>query len=324
MQLFGGGDEFAKKKDVINPNLMQDTAQFSRLNDQNFWINQGGTLSNLLDSLGNKTLVFNSSWNGVISSRHVNKGEIYTLSWNVKTSNSNIKTFVYANDKKYSPDQCEVNFLNYFYDGKAITSQENAWVSQGDTNEHRVAASFLVTQSGVLGVRPESINTDAPYYISSFKLEKGGLPTQWCPAYEDYVMKSDYVTSDITENVMSWEPKTMFVAEGQTHLTISDPAASDTRFTSKFIKVYPNETVSVEVNPLTNKNFLWMYYLVDSPQSWSKVYNPSANWMNGSSTTFNTGNAKYIIFLVGNNDGFTGANTWELKFKHTVNLVIEG
>lgn len=195
MRLFGGGDEFAKKKDIINPNLMQDTAQFSRLNDQNFWINQGGTLSNLLDSLGNKTLVFNSSWNGVISSRHVNKGEIYTLSWNVKTSNSNIKTFVYANDKKYSPDQCEVNFLNYFYDGKAITPpdfpQGNTWVSQEDTSEHRVAASFLVTQSGVLGVRPESINAGAPYSISSFKLEKGGLPTPWCPAYADYAMKSD-------------------------------------------------------------------------------------------------------------------------------------
>lgn len=195
MQLFAGGEEFAKRKDVINPNLMQDTAQFSRLNDQNFWINHGGTLSNLLDSLGNKTLVFNSSWAGVISSRHLNKGEIYTLSWNVKTSNSNIETFVYANDKKYSPDQCEVSFLNYFYDGKAITPpdfpQGNTWVSQRDTNEHRVAASFLVTQSGILGVRPESINADAPYYISSFKLEKGGLPTPWCPAYADYAMKSD-------------------------------------------------------------------------------------------------------------------------------------
>lgn len=195
MQLFGGGEKFAKRKDVTNPNLMQDTAQFSKLNDRNFWINQSGTLSNLFDSLGNKVLVFNSSWVGVISSRHVNKGEIYTLSWNVKTSNPNIKTFVYANDKKYSPDQCEVNFLNYFYDGKAITPPDphtvNSWVSQGDTSEHRVGASFLVTHSGILGVRPESINADAPYYISSFKLEKGGLPTPWCPAYADYAMKSD-------------------------------------------------------------------------------------------------------------------------------------
>lgn len=195
MQIFCGGDEFAKKKDIINPNLMQDTAEFSRLNDENFWINQGGTLSNLLDSLGNKTLIFNSSWTGVISSRHVSKGEIYTLSWNVKTSNSNIDTFVYTNDKKYSPDQCEVNFLNYFYDGKAINILNphtgNTWVSQGDTNEHRVAASFLVTHSGILGVRPESINADAPYYISSFKLEKGGLPTPWCPAYADYATRSD-------------------------------------------------------------------------------------------------------------------------------------
>lgn len=196
MQLFAGGDEFAKRKDIINPNLMQDTAQFSRLNDQNFWIHEGGTLSNLLDSLGNKTLMFNSIWNGVIPSRHVNKDEIYTLSWNVKKSNSNIHTFVYTNDKKYSPDQCEVNFLNYFYDGKALphsSLSRDSWVSQGDTNEHRVAVSFLVTQSGVLGVRPESVNADAdaPYYISSFKLEKGGLPTPWCPAYADYATKSD-------------------------------------------------------------------------------------------------------------------------------------
>ncbi|RVU71770.1 MULTISPECIES: hypothetical protein [Lactobacillus] len=132
------------------------------------------------------------------------------------------------------------------------------------------------------------------------------------------------IRNNITENVMSWVPKTMFVPGYKNTLIINDPTASGTRFVSKFIKVYPNETVSVEVNPLTNKNFLWMYYLVDSPQAGSKVYNPSANWENGSSATFNTGNAKYIIFLVGNNDGFTGVNTWELKFKHTVNLVIEG
>lgn len=131
------------------------------------------------------------------------------------------------------------------------------------------------------------------------------------------------IASNITETVMYWEPKTMN-AEGTTLAIYNDPQVAGKRFVSKFVKVYPNETVSVEVNPGTNKNFLWMYYLVDSPQSGSKVYNPSDNWENGSSATFNTGNAKYIIFIVGNNDGFTGANTWELKFKHNVNLVIEG
>lgn len=191
MRLFGGGDEFAKRKDIINPNLMQDTAQFSKLNDENFWINRGGSLSNLLDSLGNKTLSFGSEWSGLISSIHVSRGEIYTLSYNVKTSDSNIKTFIYSNDVKYSSDQCKVDFLNYFYDGKVINPLINSWVSQGDTNEHRVAVSFLVTQSGILGVRPESINAKAPYYVSSFKLEKGGLPTPWCPAYADYATKSD-------------------------------------------------------------------------------------------------------------------------------------
>ena len=141
---------------------------------------------------------------------------------------------------------------------------------------------------------------------------------------EKILTNYETATSNITENVMSWVPKTLFVIEGQNNLKIMDPDTSGTRFVSKFIKVSPNETVSVEVNPLTNKNFLWMYYLTESPQKESEVYNSSANWINGSSATFNTGAAKYIIFLVGNNDGFTGVNTWELKFKHTVNLVIKG
>ena len=156
------------------------------------------------------------------------------------------------------------------------------------------------------------------------KVELGSIATQWCPAPEDYVMKSNYVTSNITENVMSWKPNSMDVSRNDYTLRFSASTVANGRFVSKFVKVYPNETVSVEVNPLANKNFMWMYYLVGSPQTGSKVYNPSANWENGSSATFNTGNAKYIIFLVGNNDGFTGANTWELKFKHNVNLLIEG
>lgn len=131
-------------------------------------------------------------------------------------------------------------------------------------------------------------------------------------------------TSNITENVMSWEPNSMDAAGTDSTLRFLDSTVPNGRFTSKFIKVYPNETVSVEVNPLTNKNFFWMYYLTESPQAGSKVYNPDADWMNGSSATFTTGNAKYIIFLVGNNDGFTGVNTWEVKLNHTVNFVIEG
>lgn len=134
------------------------------------------------------------------------------------------------------------------------------------------------------------------------------------------------VPSTITENVLSWTLQSMdqHGNKEDTALRFFPPFQKDGRFTSKFIKLYPNDTVSVEVNPLANKNFTWQYYLTDSPQAGSKLYNPDTDWKRGSSATFNTGNAKYIIFLVGNNDGFSGVNTWELKFKHTVNLVIEG
>lgn len=133
------------------------------------------------------------------------------------------------------------------------------------------------------------------------------------------------IASNITENVLSWEPKSIDQnGPGNNHLRIFDPIVKGTRFMSNFIKVYPNETVSVESNPLANKKFTWMYYLADSPQAGALLYNPDADWMHDSSATFNTGNAKYIVFLVGNDDGFTGVNTWELKFKHNFNLVIGG
>lgn len=186
----------------------------------------------------------------------------------------------------------------------------------------RVSSCGAPQGSGVLFFWNNTPDTEIDLCLP--KIELGSIATQWCPAPEDYVMKSNYVTSDITENVMSWEPNTMDASGQDNTLRIFAGPVANGRFVSKFIKVLPNETVSAEVNPLANKNFLWMYYLTESPQVGSKVYNPSANWVNGSSTTFNTGNAKYIIFLVGNNDGFTSANTWELKFKHNVNLLIEG
>lgn len=186
----------------------------------------------------------------------------------------------------------------------------------------RVSSCGAPQGSGVLYFWNNTPNSEIDLCLP--KVELGSIATQWCPAPEDYVMKSNYVTSDITENVMSWEPNTMDASGKDNTLRIFASPVANGRFVSKFIKVYPNETVSVEVNPLANKNFLWIYYLVESPQTGSKVYNPSADWENGSSATFNTGNAKYIIFLVGNSDGFTGANTWELKFKHNVNLLIEG
>lgn len=139
---------------------------------------------------------------------------------------------------------------------------------------------------------------------------------------EKILTNYETATSNITENVMSWEPHSADGLGTDNTLRFFDSLVPNGRYISKFIKVFPSETVSVEVNPLANKKFLWMYYLIESPQIGSKVYNPNADWMNGSSATFNTGNAKYIIFLVGNNDGFTGVNTWELKFKHTVNLVV--
>ena len=133
------------------------------------------------------------------------------------------------------------------------------------------------------------------------------------------------VRSNITENVITWLNSSADATGKNQTLKLFPPYVKSTRFTSNFIKVMPNSNVSVDIDPIDNKDFLWLYYLLETPEAGAKIYNPSANWIhNTTHVSFNTENAKYIIFLVGNNNGFSASNTWKLDFTHAVNLVIGG
>lgn len=297
MQLFGGGDEF-----LTNIDLQKTSAGTNLLVGSKDWATNTAIFGSVhaLDEKYLNGKIFALAGTGIGNSLQIQNLSIGTqIAWSVWAKSTDTAIL-----------HMELNGGG----GRKEIQLGSDWT--------RVSSCGVPRDLGLLFFWNNTPDSEIDLCLP--KIELGSIATQWCPAPEDYVMKSDYVTSDITENVMSWEPNTMDASGKDSTLRIFASPVSNGRFVSKFIKVYPNETVSVEVNPLTNKNFAWMYYLVESPQAGSKVYNSSADWINGSSATFNTGNAKYIIFLVGNNGGFTGVNTWELKFKHNVNLLIEG
>lgn len=173
MQIFGGGDEFAKKKDIVNPNLFTGSKDFT-----GDWINE--TSIKQKDKYLDFTAVCVSwAWGGISQFIAVNKGETFTFS-------------VYAKAKAGSTINVptELNVDPEAGYKMAITSP-NFMRINGTGDWQKISMTFTVTSDGgAIKPRIESPTGD-PFWIAGMKLERGTVATPWCPAYADYVMKSD-------------------------------------------------------------------------------------------------------------------------------------
>lgn len=128
---------------------------------------------------------------------------------------------------------------------------------------------------------------------------------------------------DATEDLVNWTANQTADAPNATlRLTLWwDP---NTRCTSDFVPLVPNTDVKIVVDSLENgSNFLWCYYLTDQPKNGAKVYNPDEGWETNNEITLHVGEAKYLIVVVGNNSGFSAANSWKVSVTRKVNFVIE-
>ena len=163
MQLFGGGDEFAKKKDIANPNLMTNTSQ--AVDNKNF---NTITIDNLislstLQRLGGKTVTISAffSW------KDFTWGASGRFGWELEGGLTNGEVFYLG-----------------------------VWSSQdikGHSTGQKVFTNTIQVPVGI-----NSIKSCAYYFTASgslkiehLKLEEGSIATRWCPAYSDYAMKSD-------------------------------------------------------------------------------------------------------------------------------------
>lgn len=128
---------------------------------------------------------------------------------------------------------------------------------------------------------------------------------------------------DATEDLVNWTANQTADAPNAT-LRLAFKEGPNTRYTSDFVPLVPNTDVKIVVDSLENgSNFLWCYYLTEQPKNGAKVYNPDEGWETKNEVTLHTGEAKYLIVLVGNNNGFSAINSWKVSVTYKVNFVIE-
>ena len=173
MQIFGGGDEFAKKKDIINPNLFVGSKDLA-----GDWINKASIKQK--DKYLDFTAVCNEwPWGGISQYIAVKKGETFTASVYVKAdAGFSFRWYTALNsDGEGGYKKVDINPAS-----KTIT---------GTGNWQKTSITFTVTgDSGAIKPRLEG-DGSKPFWIAGMKLERGTVATPWCPAYADYVMKSD-------------------------------------------------------------------------------------------------------------------------------------
>lgn len=186
MQLFGGGEEFAKKKDIVNPNLLKGTANWDSQSWSSYWNNKK---SGSKDYLGNDQIQINTAWSGPVHTINVKSGDQITISGIVKLNTDACRIGIPAGDKKYNDTAVVVTQSpQIFLDGQLRGTN---YINITDQNYHVLSATYEVTQGGTLNPRFESPSDQPNLLLSSMKAEYGSVATDWCPAYADYAMKSD-------------------------------------------------------------------------------------------------------------------------------------
>lgn len=169
--------ELAERKDIVNPNLMTGSKDFSGDN----WLH----LNNVTQK--NKYLNFTSAhctwaWDGISQYKYVNKNEILTFSAYLKFDKPGGSAIFYIQFNDMS-DENNMKGATVDNPEKVIPSTTNNW--------QRVSITFTVTESGGIKPRLEG-DGNSPFWIAGLKLERRATATQWCPANEDLVLKSDF------------------------------------------------------------------------------------------------------------------------------------
>lgn len=162
MQLFGGGDELAKRKDIINPNLMTNTSQAVSNENSNTITTDNIISLSTLQLLGGKTVTISA-----------------LFSW---------KNYMWGTGGRFGWElNAGVTNGEDFYLG--VWSQD---IKDNSTGQK------VFTKTIQIPVGINSIKECAYYFYSNgslkiehLKLEEGSIATPWCPAYADYAMKSD-------------------------------------------------------------------------------------------------------------------------------------
>ncbi|MEK3618528.1 hypothetical protein [Lactobacillus crispatus] len=180
-----GPIQLAEKKDIIAPNLLTGTADFSGNN----WKKAGDAItvstSSKLDPSGNKTVNQDWSWGGFKQYTRLNKGDIVTFgAWICSDGSNNFLIDMYADGI--------AEIIKKTFNGNKVNAKSPllqsftqklpwSWITTtflaNETNDN---FSFRVETNG-------APNT----YIGSYTLVKSDTCSFWRPAIKDLAMQSD-------------------------------------------------------------------------------------------------------------------------------------
>ena len=170
MSIFVANKEIAERKDIINPNLIDNSATLDG------FLNSYGDLPQIDDAKYQGLKVVDQSnrqWNGFGPYIYVQKGT-YTFSCYAKTSGLGFKSIMIP--------------LNTGLDDKdkqpaTVNTQTMAISSVSDWS--RFDGTFVVSEAGYIHPRVESSGNNDVLLLAGFKLEKGSVATPWCPSIND-------------------------------------------------------------------------------------------------------------------------------------------
>lgn len=184
--IYANGEKIALDKDIVKPNLMPNSKK----------LNIGGAMHT---DFGKFVSIDNSIKGSIyLSDFDVNEGihAKSTTYMSVEKNNFYTQSFWFTTNKKINPDFSNNVFFTsltepnrIFSDIKCIDLGNNHYKVSGYFNS-RDSTNFdllYITNfsAGLKITEPIQIRFDA------LKIEKGTESTDWCPAYDDYVMQSD-------------------------------------------------------------------------------------------------------------------------------------
>lgn len=188
MQLFGGGDEFAKKKDIINPNLLANSKK-CEMQTQAGSIQFGKFITLSPNNIGSIYL------SDAVSNKGIHKDGTTYLP--IEQNTYYAQTLWFTTDVQVISSNFHSNLLFYSSNGSQYPFS-SVEVHQIVGNQYKVSGYFnSKTNSdfdlGYIGNFNQclKITSTAQIRFDALKVEKGTESTDWCPAYDDYVMQSD-------------------------------------------------------------------------------------------------------------------------------------
>lgn len=277
MQLFAGGEEFAKKKDIVNPNLLKGTANWDSQSWSSYWNNKK---SGSKDYLGNDQIQINTAWTGPVHTINVKSGDSITISGIVKLNIGACQIGIPAGDTKYNDTAVVVTRSpQIFVDGQ---SRGTGYINITDQNYHVLSATYEVTQGGTLNPRFESSSDQPNFLLSSMKAEYGYVATDWCPAREDFLMAN---TPFLPTNIQHTD--TGYNADNSTEgwLVVEGSIANSPDSTEGWQMLFTikiNDTTFAQFLFAFNSASLYIRYKGGSPAVWSSWLKLNATPVNPS------------------------------------------